>query len=118
MPFTLPTVYSTLIESGKRAGEPKSKGTINVYKNRLNQIADATGVDTLEKIMKRSVAVNKFIRGIAPVGNESDPAFRSRVRTYYSAIFMILPPEVKNKPNPYYKANKKLQDEYSADPPK
>jgi hypothetical protein len=110
MPFTLPPVYSTLIESGKRKGEPKSKGTINVYKNRLNQIADATGVDTLEKLIARPFSVIKFIKGVAPMGDESEEAFRARVRTYYSAIFMVLPPEMKNTPNMYYKANKKLQD--------
>ena len=115
MPFTLPPVYSTLIESGKRKGEPKSKGTINVYKNRLNQIADATGVDTLEKLMARQKKVIKFIKGVAPMGDESNEAFRARVRTYYSAIFMILPPEVKNTPNPYYKANKEIQDAPPAD---
>jgi uncharacterized protein YlzI (FlbEa/FlbD family) len=110
MPFELPAVYSTLIESGKRRGEPKSKGTINVYKNRLNQIANATGIDTLEKLIARPSSVIKFIKGVAPMGDESEEAFRARVRTYYSAIFMVLPPEMKNKPNMYYKANKKLQD--------
>jgi uncharacterized protein YlzI (FlbEa/FlbD family) len=110
MSFTLPAVYSTVIESGKRKGEPKSKGTINVYKNRLNQIAAATGVDTLEKIIAKPFTVVKFIKGVAPMVDESEESFRARVRTYYSAIFMILPPEEKNKPNMYYKANKKLQD--------
>jgi hypothetical protein len=110
MPFTLPPVYSTQIESGKRKGEPKSKGTINVYKNRLNQIANATGVDTLEKLLARPFSVIEFIKGIAPIGDESDEVFRARKRTYYSAIFMVLPPEIKNTPNMYYRANKKLQD--------
>jgi uncharacterized protein YlzI (FlbEa/FlbD family) len=110
MSFELPAVYSTLIESGKRKGEPKSKGTINVYKNRLNQIANATGVDTLEKLIARPSAVIKFIKGVAPMGDESEEAFRARVRTYYSAIFMVLPPEMKNTPNMYYRANKKIQD--------
>lgn len=113
MPFTLPMVYSTLIESGQRKGEPKSKGTINVYKNRLNQIADATGVDTLEKVIKQSKRVIKFIKEIAPLAEESEASFRARIRTFYSAIFMILPPELKNKPNPYYKANKVIQDPYT-----
>jgi hypothetical protein len=110
MPFTLPPVYSTLIESGKRKGEPKAKGTINVYKNRLDQIANATGVDTLEKLIARPFSVIKFIKGIAPIGDESDEVFRARLRTYYSAIFMVLPPEIKSTPNMYYKANKKIQD--------
>ena len=110
MPFELPAVYSTTIESGKRKGEPKSKGTINVYKNRLNQIANATEVDTLEKIIAKPKKVIKFIKGVPPMANESDDAFRARIRTYYSAIFMILPPEVKNTSNMYYKANKQLQD--------
>ena len=113
MPFTLPPVYSTLIESGQRKGEPKSKGTINVYKNRLNQIADATGVDTLEKLIARPFSVIKFIKGVAPLAEESDASFRAWVRTYYSAIFMVLPPEVKNKPNMYYKANKVIKDPYT-----
>lgn len=115
MPFILPTVYSTLIESGKRAGEPKSKGTINVYKNRLNQIAAATGVDTLEKVIARPFSVIKFIKGIQPMADETDEAYLARKRTYFSAIFMILPPEVKNRPNMYYKANKKVQEVNPAD---
>lgn len=110
MPFELPTVYSTVINSGKRKGEAKSKGTINVYKNRLDQIADATGVNTLEEIIAQPKRVIKFISGLSPIGDESDEVFRARMRTYYSAIFMILPPEVKNTPNMYYKANKKIQD--------
>jgi len=110
MSFTLPAVYSTVIESGKRKGQPKSKGTIGVYKNRLNQIAAATGVDTLEKVIARPFSVIKFIRGLSPLADESDDSFRARKRTYYSAIFMILPPEERSKPNLYYKANKKLQD--------
>lgn len=113
MPFILPPVYSTLIESGKRQGEPKSKGTINVYKNRLNQIAAATGIDTLEKVIAKPFSVIKFIKGISPIEDESATTFRARIRTYYSAIFMILPPDIKNKPNMFYRANKKLQDEYS-----
>jgi hypothetical protein len=115
MPFTLPAVYSTLIESGKRKGEPKSKGTINVYKNRLNQIADATGVDTLEKLIARPFSVIKFIREVAQMDGEEEKTFRSRKRTYYSAIFMVLPPEMKNTTNMYYRANKKLQDVNPAD---
>jgi len=115
MPFTLPAVYSAVIESGKRKGEPKSKGTIGVYKNRLNQIAAATGVDTLEKVIAKPFSVIKFIKSLEPNADESDTAFRSRVRTYYSAIFMILPTEMKNSPNMYYKANKKLQEANPAD---
>ena len=110
MSFTLPAVYSTLIESGKRKGEPKSKGTIGVYKNRLNQIAAATGVDTLEKVIARPFSVIQFIKSIEPLDGENDEAYLARKRTYYSAIFMILPPEYKNRPNLYYKANKNLQD--------
>jgi len=110
MSFELPAVYSTVIESGKRKGEPKSKGTINVYKNRLNQIAAATGVDTLEKVIAQPFTVVKFIKGVSPMVDETEEAFRARKRTYYSAIFMILPPEEKNKPNMYYRANQKIQD--------
>jgi hypothetical protein len=110
MPFELPAVYSTTISSGKRKGESKSKGTMNVYKNRLNQIANATGVDTLEKILAEPKKVIDFIKGVAPMADESDEMFRARKRIYYSAIFMILPPEVKNTSNMYYQANKELQD--------
>lgn len=115
MSFTLPEVYSTLIESGKRKGEPKSKGTINVYKNRLNQIAAATGVDTLEKVIARPFTVINFIKGIEQEVGETDETYLARKRTYFSAIFMILPPEVKNRPNMYYKANKKVQVANPAD---
>ena len=115
MPFTLPPVYSKVIESGQRKGQEKSKGTIGVYKNRLNQIADATGVDTLEKVIAQSKRVIKFIKEIEPFDEESNDSFRARIRTFYSAIFMILPPEIKNKPNPYYKANKTVQDVNPAD---
>jgi hypothetical protein len=44
------------------------------------------------------------------MADESDEMFRARKRIYYSAIFMILPPEVKNTSNMYYQANKELQD--------
>jgi len=115
MSFTLPAVYSTVIESGKRKGEPKSKGTIGVYKNRLNQIAAATGVDTLEKVIARPFSVIKFIKSIEPLDGENDESYLARKRTYYSAIFMILPPEYKNRPNLYYMANKKVQEVNPAD---
>jgi hypothetical protein len=115
MSFTLPEVYSTLIESGKRKGEPKSKGTISVYKNRLNQIAAATGVDTLEKVIARPFSVINFIKNLEPIAGENDEAYLARKRTYFSAIFMILPPDVKNRPNMYYRANKKVQEVNPAD---
>jgi hypothetical protein len=115
MPFELPAVYSTQIESGKRKGEPKAKGTIIVYKNRLNQIANATGVDTLEKLIAEPKRVIKFIKEVAPMDGEEEKMFRARVRTYYSAIFMVLPPEIKNTPNMYYQANKEIQDAIPAD---
>ena len=110
MPFTMPTEYSKVIESGARAGEPKSEFTIKTYIRNLNRIADATDVDTLDKILLRPMRVIKFIRSISPNEDEDATKFRARIRTYFSAIFMILPPYVTRETNLYYRVNQKYQD--------
>jgi hypothetical protein len=110
MPFTMPTEYSKVIESGARAGEPKSEFTIKTYIRNLNRIADATDVDTLDKILLRPMRVIKFIRSIPPEDEEDTKKFKARIRTYFSAIFMILPPYVKRETNLYYRVNQKYQD--------
>jgi hypothetical protein len=110
MPFTMPTEYSKVIESGVRAGKPKSEFTIKVYIRNLNEIADATGVDTLEKILTRPYSVIKFIRSIPPEEDEDTLKFKARIRTYFSAIFMILPQDIKSRENLYYRVNQKYQD--------
>lgn len=110
MPFTMPTEYSKVIESGARAGEPKSESTIKTYVGNLNRIADATGVDTLDKILEYPKQVIKFIQSIPPTEDEDRKAFKARIRTYFSAIFMILPPAIKAQENLYYLRNQKYQD--------
>ena len=110
MPFILPETYSTTIESGTRAGEPKSKATIAVYKSRLNHITTLTGIDNLAGILAHPFKVIQAIKTLPADAGESEVAHRSRKRTYFSAIFMILPPDVKAKSNMYFIENKRLQD--------
>jgi hypothetical protein len=110
MPFTMPSVYSKVIETGTRAGEPKAERTIKIYIGNLNRIADATGVNTLEKILTEQVRVVQFIRSIPREEDEDKKKFKARIRTYFSAIFMILPPGIKKEENLYYTNNKKFQD--------
>ena len=110
MPFTMPSEYSKVIESGTRAGEPKAERTIEIYIKNLDRIADATGVDTLEKILTRPFSVIKFIRSIQPTDREDTLKFKARIRTYFSAIFMILPQDIKSRENLYYRVNQKYQD--------
>lgn len=112
MPFIMPPTYNTTTKKGAE----KSKATISAYKTHLNRIAAATGLTTIEEFMKSSRKVNAAINKIC-VKNDEESAvtFQARKRVYYSAIFMVLPPEVLAKPNPFYRANKKLQDANPAD---
>jgi len=112
MPFTLPDTYNTLT----RKGEQKSKATVAAYKTHLNRIADHTSLTTIEEFVKHPLKVTRAIKEICTKKDqESDVAWRARMRVYYSAIFMVLPSEMLTKPNPFYKANKKLQDGNPAD---
>jgi len=112
MPFTMPDTYNT---STKR-GAPKSKATIAAYKTHLNRIADATGLTTVREFVGASRKVISAINKMCVKrDDESAVSFQGRKRVYYSAIFMVLPPEVLAKPNAFYKANKKLQDSNPAD---
>jgi hypothetical protein len=105
--FTLPETYN----STKANGDPKSKTTIAMYKTHLNKISTATGYTTVEEFVKHPSKVVKAINEIcAKKENESEVAFRSRKRVFYSAVFMVLPKEIVSKPNAFYLANKKLQD--------
>lgn len=100
----------------KANGEPKSKNTIAMYKTHLNKIANATGYTTVEEFVEHIKTVVKAIDAICvQKEGEPDATFRSRKRVFYSAIFMVLPPEISSQPNDYYLANKKLQDGNPAD---
>jgi len=109
--FTMPDNYNKM----KANGEEKSKTTIAMYKTHLNKIAKATGFTTVEEFVKNTAKVNKAISELCPKGDESDVMHRSKKRVYYSAIFMVLPPDVLAKKNAFYLANKKLQDAPPAD---
>lgn len=104
--FTMPETYN----DKKADGEPKSKNTVAMYKTHLNKIAKATGFTTVEEFVKNTAKVNKAISELCPKGEESEVMYRSKKRVYYSAIFMVLPPDVLAKKNAFYLANKKLQD--------
>jgi hypothetical protein len=47
--------------------------------------------------------------------DETDAKHLSRARVFYSAIFMVLPKKYMEKPNPFYRANKKYQEGNPAD---
>jgi hypothetical protein len=104
--FVMPDTYNEM----KADGQPKSKNTIAMYKTHLNKISNATGFSTIAEFTKNSKKVIKAIDEICPQGNESDVIYRSKKRVYYSALFMVLPPEVLAKKNAFYLANKKVQD--------
>lgn len=112
MPFTMPDSYNKM----KANGEPKSTNTIAMYKTHLNKIANATGYTTVEEFIEHITVIVKTIDKICvQKDDEADATFRSRKRVFYSAIFMILPPEMSSQPNDFYLANRKLQDGNPAD---
>jgi|688.fasta_scaffold925651_1 hypothetical protein len=110
--FILPEQINNL----KRNGDPKSSNTINLYKAHLNMITKATGFTTIEQFMKATRKVNSAIKILAEKKPDEPVAKHlSRVRIFYSAIFMVLPKKYMEKPNPFYRANKKYQDGNPAD---
>ena len=103
--FTFPEKVNDTIRSGKSAGNPKSKSTVNLYRSLMHQITRATGITTVEELMKRHIKTNRAIKVLAAKkDDESDAAHKSRVRNFYSAIFYVLPEEYLSKPNPFYRA--------------
>ena len=107
MTFNLPTEVNSLTAKGT----PKSASTIALYKVHLNKIAKATGHDTVDKLLANSRSVIAAIKTLsAKKPGESPNAHLARTRIYYSAIFYILPPDIKAKPNAFYRANKKVQE--------
>jgi hypothetical protein len=110
--FTMPEKFN----DKKANGEPKSTNTINMYKTHLNKLATATGYITVAEFVKHSMKVVKAVNDLCVrKPDEAEATFRARKRVFYSAIFMILPPEVTAKPNAFYVANKKIQDGNPAD---
>jgi len=108
--FQMPTEFNT----SKSNGGEKSAGTISIYKTHLNRLA-AAGFDTVDKIISNSSDVIKTILAFPKKDDESAILYKSRLRVYFSAIFMILPATIRATPNAYYSANKKLQDANPAD---
>jgi hypothetical protein len=110
--FTLPEK----INDTQRNGKPKSPNTINLYKAHLNMITRATGLTTVEQFMKATRKVNAAIKTLTEKKpDETDAKHLSRARVFYSAIFMVLPKKYMEKPNPFYRANKKYQEGNPAD---
>jgi hypothetical protein len=110
--FTLPEQ----INDTQRNGKPKSPNTINLYKAHLNMITRATGLTTVEEFMKATRKVNAAIKALTEKKpDETDAKHLSRARVFYSAIFMVLPKKYMEKPNPFYRANKKYQEGNPAD---
>jgi len=113
--FTFPEKVNDTIRSGNRAGESKTKSTVNLYRALMHQITRATGISNLEELMKNHDKANKAIKLLAAKkDSETDAAHKSRVRNYYSAIFYVLPEEYLSKPNPFYKAFQNWKDEKPA----
>jgi hypothetical protein len=112
MPFTLPEDYITTIMSGRNAGQPKKESTKSIYRSRLNQIKSITGVSNRDEIINNPSRVIRTIKSIPRNEDESEESHKARLRTYFSSIFMVLPPSVRASPNPYWRANKGLQDTY------
>ena len=114
--FTFPEKVNDTIRSGNRAGESKTKSTVNLYRALMHQITRATGIRNLEELMKDHAKANKAIKLLAvKKDSETDAAHKSRVRNYYSAIFYVLPEEYLSKPNPFYKAFQSWKDEKPAE---
>ena len=109
MPFTLPA----------ETKEGLSKSTMGVYKTRLNRIAE-NGIDNLEKLLTKSTHTLRIInmlvkRELISEGKtqeQIDKEKRQLRRNYLNAIFYVLPAEVRNAPNPYYKNFQTAKDPY------
>jgi hypothetical protein len=109
MPFTLPA----------ETKEGLSKSTMGVYKTRLNRISEF-GIDNLEKLLTNSKHTLRIInilvkRELVSEGKSQeqiDKDTRQLRRNYLNAIFYVLPAEVRNAPNPYYKNFQSAKDPY------
>ena len=77
----------------------------------MHQITRASGLSTVEQLMKSHAKANKAIKQLAvKKDGETDLAHKARVRNYYSALFYVLPEEYISKPNPFYKAFQAWKD--------
>ena len=109
--FTFPEKVNSTIRSGQNAGNPKSKTTVNLYRALMHQITRASGLTTVEQLMKSHAKANKAIKQLSvKKDGETDLAHKARVRNYYSALFYVLPEEYISKPNPFYKAFQAWKD--------
>jgi len=109
--FIFPEKVNDTIRSGKSAGNPKSKSTVNLYRSLMHQITRATGITTVEELMKKHIKTNRAIKVLAAKkDDESDAAHKSRVRNFYSALFYVLQEEYLSKPNPFYRAFQAWKD--------
>lgn len=110
--FTFPEKVNDTIRSGKNAGNPKSKTTINLYRALMHQITRASGFNTIKQMMKSYAKTNKAIKQLTvKKDGETDLAHKARVRNYYSALFYVLPEKYLSKPNPFYKAYQAWKDQ-------
>lgn len=109
MPFTLPA----------ETKEGLSKSTMGVYKTRLNRIAEF-GIDSLQKLLTKSRHTIRIINALVKrelisegkTKEQIDKEKRQLRRNYLNAIFYVLPAEVRNTPNPYYKDFQSAKDAY------
>lgn len=108
--FTMPDTYNTT----KDNGDPKSAATIAIYRTHLNKLAKM-GFPDVEALLADPSSVIQALKAIPKGDDESEIMYKSRMRVYFSAIFMVLPAEVRAKKNAYYLANKKFQDGKPAD---
>jgi hypothetical protein len=109
--FIFPEKVNDTIRGGKNPGKPKTKSTVNLYRALMHQITRATGITTIQELMKRHIKTNRAIKVLAAKkDDESEAAHKSRVRNFYSALFYVLPEEYISKPNPYYRAFQAWKD--------
>jgi hypothetical protein len=112
--FIFPDKFQDKIRTGANAGKEKQASTINLYRSHMHQIAAATGITTVEELIKKHLKVTQAIKKLAAQKEgESDLKHRSRARVFYSAIFTFLPEEYSQSPNPFFRAYQKWKEAYT-----
>lgn len=90
-----------------KSGTPLAKGSVAIYKTRLNRLAQA-GYDTIQKLVDQADEIIQFLDLFL---DDKDDAVEKRY--YYSAIFYALYLRPKSEQKPYYDAFQKLKTDYN-----
>ena len=105
MPFEV-IDHVKLMKTGKNAGEPLSKFSVQTYKQLLNKLADS-GFETKDILANNPKEVISWINTIYDSGSSED---KQQKRRYYSAIFYALDQYPDKKLKPYYDAFRKEKE--------